>query len=168
MTCAALLAAATLGGCGGTQVEFEGKLFDAVGLSGQTQYKEPKVPDRSPLLLPPEKRVADLPAPGSRQTVAAQPENWPTDPDIERARQIAEAKAKQKRECDNWAFENKKTTVEDFEKVQNPSTRCKGWLGNAFKDKDSYADGSPDTVVEYSDAARKQKPDLTRPEPPTN
>ncbi|MGD9867652.1 MAG: hypothetical protein AB7U38_06605 [Hyphomicrobiales bacterium] len=158
MTCTVLLTAPVmLAGCGGgTQVEFEGKLFEAVGLSGQTQYKEPTVPERSPLLLPPEKRQAELPEPGVRQA-AAQPEVWPTDPDIERARQLAEAKAKEKRECDNWAFENKKTSVEDFEKVQNPSTRCKGWLGNAFKNKDSRADGSPDTVSDFSQNADNRK-----------
>ncbi|MEC9367187.1 MAG: hypothetical protein VX871_00660 [Pseudomonadota bacterium] len=158
--CAVLVASGLLlSGCGGgTSVEFEGKLFEAVGLAGQTEYKEPKVADRSPLLLPPSKEKGALPEPGTRQATVSPPPNWPVDPDIERERKLAEAKEKERRECENWAFENKKTSVEDFEKVQNPSTRCKGWLGNVFKNKDTYAAGSPDTVVDRSGIQPKPVP----------
>jgi len=56
-------AAVLLAGCSAGDVEFNGKIFDAVGLNSQTKSAEPKLAERAPLVLPP---VADqLPQPGS-------------------------------------------------------------------------------------------------------
>ena len=63
-----ILAVTLLGGCGFGDVQFEGKVFDAVGLSGQQARREdPKVKARAPLVLPPD---AKLPEPGKRAVVA--------------------------------------------------------------------------------------------------
>ncbi len=74
-----VLVTLNLSGCGAGDVQFEGKIFEAVGLDGSLTGKrpDPKVAERSPLVLPP---AADLPEPGKR--VAVQEEmNWPDDPD---------------------------------------------------------------------------------------
>jgi hypothetical protein len=70
-----------LGGCGG--VEFQGKIFDAVGLSG-TGGPEPDVrmAERPPLLLPPDTKA--LPPPGSGVAAATAREDWPQNPEVTR------------------------------------------------------------------------------------
>jgi hypothetical protein len=82
-TLAVLIAVLGLPGCGGIDgVEFNGKIFEAVGLTGALgKREEPKTEVRSPLVLPPPSER--LPAPGE-QTAAAQPQpdaSWPVDPD---------------------------------------------------------------------------------------
>ncbi|MGE0701823.1 MAG: hypothetical protein AB7O57_22180 [Hyphomicrobiaceae bacterium] len=96
-----------LGGCGGgvDGVEFNGKIFDAVGMTGALGKKaEPKTEPRAPLVLPPS--TERLPQPG--EFAAAEPA--PTDPawpnDREKARGDSEAKKKQAQEAycrdGNW------------------------------------------------------------------
>ena len=68
--CAAAAVALTLAlsGCGGVDgVEFNGKIFDWLGVSDAAQQKvEPKMADRAPLVVPPS--VTRLPDPGSGRT----------------------------------------------------------------------------------------------------
>ncbi len=63
-----LVAAAGVGGCGLEDgVQLNGKIFDAVGLNtGSVKEKEPKMADRSPLVVPP--ALDKLPEPGSGKT----------------------------------------------------------------------------------------------------
>jgi hypothetical protein len=80
---AALLAAAfaatlTLGGCGG--IEFQGKIFDAVGLSGDHREPDPKMAERPPLLLPPDPKA--LPQPSNGVAVATARQDWPQNPEV--------------------------------------------------------------------------------------
>ncbi|XSG80965.1 MAG: hypothetical protein ACPW61_07600 [Methyloligella sp. ZOD6] len=71
----------TLGGCGG--VEFQGKIFDYAGLSGERKQEDVQMSERAPLVIPP--NTNHLPPPGSGP---ATPTAWPTNPEI--ARQEAE------------------------------------------------------------------------------
>ncbi len=87
---AALAACLALGGCGG--VEFQGKLFDYAGLSGDRTPKDPKMAERAPLVLPPDTNT--LPPPGEPPTYAAR-EDWPADTDAQRKKVAAAAQAKQ-------------------------------------------------------------------------
>ena len=85
----ALLAAAVgatlaLTGCGG--VEFQGKIFDAVGLSGDRQEADVRMAERPPLLMPPNPTA--LPAPGSGVTAATAREDWPQNPEVTREQVI--------------------------------------------------------------------------------
>jgi hypothetical protein len=77
-----------LAGCGG--IQFEGKVFDAVGLSGDRQEADPKLAERPPLLLPPNTKA--LPQPGNRVAVATAREDWPQNPE-QVQNQVAKAKA---------------------------------------------------------------------------
>ncbi len=78
-----------LGGCGG--VEFEGKVFDYVGLSGDRQQADVHMTDRPPLLLPPDTKR--LPPPGQGGMATAR-QDWPSDPERVRKQVAAEKKAK--------------------------------------------------------------------------
>ena len=48
---AALAVTLALGGCGG--IEFQGKVFDYMGLSGDREQADVRMAERPPLLLPP-------------------------------------------------------------------------------------------------------------------
>jgi hypothetical protein len=77
---AALGATLALGGCGG--VEFQGAIFDAVGLSGDpNQQPDVKMSERPPLLVPPDTKA--LPQPGSGVAVATAREDWPQNPELQ-------------------------------------------------------------------------------------
>ena len=64
----AVAASLSLSACGGVDgIEFNGKIFDWMGISADSQQKsEPKMADRAPLVVPPS--VTRLPDPGSGKT----------------------------------------------------------------------------------------------------
>lgn len=134
-------AIAVAGGCGG--VQFEGKIFEAVGLAGEPEREEKTVAERAPLVLPPKRT---LPPPGRPQQAAA-PENWPQDPN-ELQRQAALAKKKKKRVCGEQDFK-KKTSVESIEALADPLKECEGFIGDALDlTEAARGEGSPDNVTE--------------------
>lgn len=75
---AALAATLALGGCGG--IEFQGKVFDYMGLSGDRKEPDPKMAERPPLLLPPD--IKALPQPGNGVAVATARQDWPKNPEV--------------------------------------------------------------------------------------
>jgi hypothetical protein len=81
-----------LGGCGG--IEFQGKVFDYMGLSGDHQQTDVRMAERPPLLLPP--NLKQLPQPGSGVAVATARPDWPTNPEVVQ-KQIATDKAVQEK-----------------------------------------------------------------------
>lgn len=106
-----LMAASGLAGCGGTDgVELNGKIFDALGVSGDPFAKkaEPKTQARAPLVLPPD--ASKLPEPGSQPTAGAPittgsvDSAWPRDRDAEKtANAEAQRRAKEQYCKDgNW------------------------------------------------------------------
>lgn len=114
-------AAVALGGCGG--VEFEGKVFDAVGLTDKKDKAEPIVKTRAPLVLPPRQ---GLPEPNAQQASAV-PENWPDDPDERARREAEEARKKTKRKMTGEL--PKKTTMETFESLTGQWPAGEGLVG---------------------------------------
>ncbi len=120
-----------LGGCEGVHVEGPG--FE---LGGKKNNVDKKVPDRAPLLIPPDR--VRLPAP--QQAIASTPpQNWPTDPgDIQKAEAIAAAKKKKEYEdSGDWS---KKADIDEFEKVMDPIERKPGILSKNKKLDDQYRD----------------------------
>ena len=80
---AALLAAASaatlgLGGCGG--VEFQGKIFDYMGVSGDRKEPDVRMAERPPLVLPPNTKA--LPQPQNGVAVATARQDWPQNPEV--------------------------------------------------------------------------------------
>jgi hypothetical protein len=91
---AAFAATLVLGGCGG--IEFQGKLFDAIGLSGDRQEPDVKMAERPPLLLPPDTK--SLPKPNNGVAAATARQDWPKNPEVvqtEVAQANKDAKAKE-------------------------------------------------------------------------
>ena len=142
-----------LGGCGG--VQFEGKVFEAVGLAGEQKKQEARLPDRAPLILPPKK---DLPAPGPRQAVA-DPQSWPQDPDNLR-KQASLEKKKEREKCGEYDFKRKSTSSieDDFEEILDPMERCRGSIFRTLGiGDDARDDGSPDELVNAHDDLTTKK-----------
>lgn len=106
-----LVTTALLGlpGCGGLDgVEFNGKLFEAVGLTGALGAKreEPRTEPRAPLVLPPASER--LPAPGELAAAPQQPDAaWPNDPDKRKAAAAAAKKQAQAERCGDGAWKEK-------------------------------------------------------------
>jgi hypothetical protein len=74
----ALAATLALGGCGG--IEFQGKVFDYMGLSGDRKEADVKMAERPPLILPPDTKA--LPQPGNGVAVATARADWPKNPEV--------------------------------------------------------------------------------------
>ena len=135
----AIVAAGLLAGCAGGGVELEGPGFESLGLTGKKKKGEPKVPDRAPLLMPPDR--ARLPQP-RQSTAAAPPQNWPNDPgDVQKA-EAAEAKRIDQAYRDSGNFDPK-ADIDEFEKLMDPMERRPGvfggdGLGDKNRDAKSY------------------------------
>ncbi|MDX2156817.1 MAG: hypothetical protein SFW09_09930 [Hyphomicrobiaceae bacterium] len=120
---------AGVAGCGGglNDVEFNGKIFDAVGLTGALGKKaEPKTEARAPLVLPPSGQ--SLPAPGELTANAPPPpaatnEAWPQDPDQKKLASADAKKQQQDSYCQdgNW---KKKAHKDEIGADEGPHGRC--------------------------------------------
>jgi len=79
--CFACLSATALAGCAPGDIALEGKIFDAVGLSGTQQGggRVVKLADRAPLVVPPS--LTSLPAPGETGSTTADAIAGIDDPD---------------------------------------------------------------------------------------
>jgi hypothetical protein len=136
--------ALALGGCGG--VQFEGKMFDAVGLGEKKAHVEKRLPDRAPLIVPPQQ---NLPQPGPRDQIA-QPENWPQEPEVAQQRRVAAAKAKK----DEYYEKGNTKDIDEFEKLSDPLSRRPGLLSGDRDEKlsdiwrgDSPQEGRGDSSI---------------------
>lgn len=118
----------TLAGCSAGDVQFEGKVFEAVGLSGQqVRRADPKVRERAPLVLPPK---AELPPPGER-AVADKDMNWPDDPELARKQQVAALEKERQKYCSNVG-RNEKHPFYDPDKAQHCNSLLSKAFNNAF------------------------------------
>ena len=94
-----LAACLTLGiaGCGTDDIQFNGGIFDAVGLSdaGKTRGGDPKLAERAPLVVPPS--LDRLPPPGEAPHPAQIADI--KDPDAQQKLSQAELQAKQDEYC---------------------------------------------------------------------
>jgi hypothetical protein len=133
----ALAATLALGGCGG--IEFQGKVFDYMGLSGDRQEPDVKMAERPPLLLPPDTKA--LPQPGSGVAVATAREDWPKNPEIVQQQAVEAQKAAKAKEVtdatdpinplqgksnpllDKWLSKNKKVVQPDETPEPDPTDK---------------------------------------------
>lgn len=115
----------SLAGCAQDGIEFQGKVFEVVGLAGEGFGKkvEPKTQPRAPLVLPPDN--AKLPEPGSGQAPVVADQQWPVDRE---ARKVADADARkraQEQYCrdGNW---KDRSMNKDMGRGQGPEGSCDG------------------------------------------
>ncbi|GBE42110.1 hypothetical protein BMS3Bbin10_00167 [bacterium BMS3Bbin10] len=138
----AFAAVLLLGGCAGGGVEFEGAAFEALGLGGKKKAAEKKVPDRAPLLIPPDR--ARLPEPAVATAVAA-PQNWPNDPDALRKAEASESDKKRKEYEDKGDW-SEKADIDEFEKLMDPLQRSRGILGGGLLGDENRGGEDPNSV----------------------
>jgi len=120
------LSAAGLGGCGGVDgIEFNGKIFDAIGLSGDGLGKKPEVKTeaRAPLVLPPDPER--LPDPNTVPQPSAANEAWPKDPQQRKMAETDARKRAQQQYCrdGNW---KEKAMRDDTKADSGPDGSCTG------------------------------------------
>ena len=105
-----------IGGCSAGDVQLEGKIFDALGVSETFNNRpEPKVKARAPIVMPPD---AKLPEPGKRVVAKHQDNQWPDDPDERARKKLADAELEQKKYCQGPGL-NKSDPKYDAEKAAN-------------------------------------------------
>lgn len=128
------LAAVSLGGCGGFDgVDLNGKVFDAVGIgtgSASTE-REPKMAQRSGLVVPPS--TAALPAPGSQPAYESADVAAINDPD--RVAQVSQAEKQRQQDeyCKKNYEEAKQRGDDNADLAQGPLGPCKGSVLTALK-----------------------------------
>lgn len=137
--CAVVLTAlAGLSGCAADGIEFNGKIFDALGMSTSSlaPRKEPKMERRSPIVLPPDGKR--LPEPGSSPEYANQNQSWPQDRDAKKVADAEDFKRKQQEYCRDGNWKEKAMKDEVGAEANAPGGNCgsifsvfsKGLFGN--------------------------------------
>lgn len=123
---AALTAAVLASGCSSGDVELNGGLFDLMGVGSSTQKRtaEPKLPQRAPLVLPPNgDRLPDPEQQPGTQVAGAVDPQWPVDPEDKRKGGAKSAADAQAAYCNDGNWKNK--AVRDEVKAgQGPSGAC--------------------------------------------
>ncbi len=122
-----------LSGCAGFDgVELQGGLFDAMGVSGSAnrKAKEPKVAQRSGLIIPPSTQA--LPSPGSGQIASQGNQSWPNSPEQAKIAKIAYKKQQLSKYCDDrkwWMQAN----PDEFNRATNNGDLCVSGIAKAYK-----------------------------------
>lgn len=136
---AALAVVLGVSACDGIDsVEVNAPLLDAVGVNLTGKPKpEPNLPDRAPLVLPPDAK--QLPEPGERpvQVASANGQQWPQDPDQMKQAEAERLKAEREEFCKNGNW-SKTTNIDDFQKNTGAQQRCRPeWIENVIKQREA-------------------------------
>lgn len=118
------LSAALAGGCANDHIEFNGKIFEAVGLAGNPWKKEEvRTQPRAPLVLPPDSNR--LPEPGSAPPPSFADQSWPKDPQQQKLADAEAKKRAQEQFCKdgNW---KEKAHGNEIKAAQGPNGSCQG------------------------------------------
>ncbi|MGI9523489.1 MAG: hypothetical protein ACR2PG_17805 [Hyphomicrobiaceae bacterium] len=145
-TCLAVAATVFLAGCsGGYDVELNGGIFDAVGLSSVGKKAEqPRVERRNGIVMPPQ--TASLPVPGSGRPTAEQvaaisgQEAWPVDPEQSKAQNEAQQKALHEAFCERARDRYNRGLDPDVER--GPLGSCQKSIVRSFTGKAAYYQGT--------------------------
>jgi hypothetical protein len=129
LVCAGLTLA--LAGCGSDDVQFNGGIFDAVGLSDANKAKSstPKVAERAPLVVPP--TLDHLPAPGEAPNAPEQIAGI-NDPDAAKAKSHAELEKQQAEYCAK-NYDDARMRGEETASVEGPLGPCRPSVLTSFK-----------------------------------
>jgi hypothetical protein len=128
----ALVASLSLGaaGCSSDDIQFNGGIFDAVGLSdaGKTKGGDPKLAERAPLVVPPS--LDRLPPPGEAPAPSQIADI--KDPDAQKKISQAELEAKQAEYCAK-NYDDPKMRGEEVASVEGPMGPCRKSVLTAIK-----------------------------------
>jgi hypothetical protein len=127
-----------LAGCSQDDIQFNGGIFDAVGLSDSTKVKakEAKVAERAPLVVPP--TLDRLPEPGSAPTADTTAIAGIKDPDEMKTASKEERQRRQDEYC-KVNYEQAKQRGDDTtaDNAVGPLGPCRGSVLNAIKNWNS-------------------------------
>lgn len=121
-----------LGACGGVEgVELNGKIFDALGVSGDpfAKKEEPKTQARAPLVLPPDAsklpEPGTAPTPGSQLTTGSTSQQWPNDREAQKAADANARRRAQEQFCKdgNW---KQRAVKDEINANSGPDGQCVG------------------------------------------
>jgi hypothetical protein len=126
------LCAASLSACGADDVQLNGKIFDALGVSGNApKSAEPKVAQRQPLVIPP--GLEALPQPGSGAQASTGALAAIDDPDKKAKLSKAELQKQQDDYCRVHYTEALQRGDETADLAEGPLGRCQGSIFTAVK-----------------------------------
>jgi len=120
--------AVSVAGCSTDDIQFNGGIFDAVGLSDASKSSggEPQMADRAPLVVPP--KIDRLPAPGEAPPPGTQLATI-SDPDVEAQRSQEELEKEQAEFCEKNYNEHDAST----DSVEGPLGPCRKSILTAVK-----------------------------------
>jgi hypothetical protein len=129
------MSAAALAGCGlgVDDVQLNGKLFDAVGLNNKAERAEPKLKERSAIVMPP--NVAALPEPGVNPDRDIATGSIAEVRDHDEVRQVTKAdlERKQAEYCKKHYDDAKAHGDNDVDLAEGPLGPCRGSIFSAIK-----------------------------------
>jgi len=117
----AALASSTLAGCGFDDVQFNGAIFEAMGLNNNKSYEEPKLPPRAGIVLPPD--TERLPAPGTEVAAPPPGEAWPVDPEQSKVAAAEELERRHQEFCREALWKAKVAGQTDAQ-ITGPKGSC--------------------------------------------
>ena len=122
-----------LAGCGTDDIQFNGGIFDAVGLSDSAKVKshDPKLAERAPLVVPPS--LDRLPPPGQGTEPANQQIADIKDPDAMKKASREEREAAQAEFCKKNYEEVKRRGDDSADSVVGPAGPCRPSVLTAIK-----------------------------------
>ncbi|MGI9422068.1 MAG: hypothetical protein ACR2PA_02665 [Hyphomicrobiaceae bacterium] len=129
-----------LTGCAGYDVDLQGGVFDALGVSSLGKKKvEPKMANRTGIVVPP--TTASLPVPGSAPAGAAPPvgvagAQWPVDPEVERATKTAALKQQHEAFCEKARRDYQLKVISEL--PEGPLGSCEQSILRAITGKPLY------------------------------
>jgi hypothetical protein len=121
-----------LGGCAMDEVEFNGGLFNMVGLGSQSKKsKDPQVATRAPIVIPP--TLTRIPPPGVPVESASPEVAALADPDKIAKVSKAELERQQREYCEVHYHDAKARGDHDAESVEGPLGPCRASVLTAVK-----------------------------------
>lgn len=131
---AALALTATLAGCGAQDVELNGKIFDAMGVSQATKKSsgDPKVAARNGLIMPPS--TGSLPEPGAGRSPEADADlSFINDPDRKRTFDKSDLERRQAEYCKTNYEQPKLRGDQAAENAVGPAGPCRTSILTSLK-----------------------------------
>ncbi len=132
---AVVVFAGALAGCSMDDVELNGGVFDALGINNKTKAPEPKMANRTGLIVPP--NLERLPPPGAQpgSQFATASVDALDDPDKKYELSQAELQKQQAEYCEKHYNPNLEHVDGAASLVEGPLGPCRKSLLNAFKQK---------------------------------
>lgn len=131
-----------VGGCSSGDIEINGKIFDALGVStaSQTKGKEPRLAARPGLVLPPNPEALPDPATVPPPVVAIENPSWPKDADEARRVAVSDSARKQEEFCKKDGNWREKSMRDEIGATSGPAGNCQGNFLSAILGKATGSD----------------------------